>query len=163
MNIKEFQIIYDKNKELDKMFYQEYGNSQEIIDKNKLELLVELGELANETRCFKYWSVKKPDRDKVLEEYADVMLMVLYFFNILDISLDEEFPKYIKTNDILEQFTILFNLSSRIRDEYNEDIIKEIFINLLQLGYLLDFTDEDIISGCLRKIEINMKRFEIEY
>ena len=66
MNIKEIQVVYDKNKELDKMFYQEYGNSQEIIDKNKLELLVELGELANETRWFKYWSVKKTDRDKIL-------------------------------------------------------------------------------------------------
>lgn len=163
MNIKEFQKIYDKNKELDKMFSSVYGNSQDIIDKNKLELLVELGELANETRCFKYWSVKKPDRDKVLEEYADVMLMVFYFFNILDISLDEEFPKYIETTDILEVFTNLFNISSKIRLEYNKDIIKEIFINLIHLGYMLNFNNSDILDGCLKKIDINMKRFEIEY
>lgn len=161
--MKEFQIVYDKNKELDAMFAKEYGNSEDIINKNKLELIVELGELANESRCFKYWSVKKPIKDKVLEEYADCMLMVLYFFNILEVSLEEMFPKPKKANDILEEFTYVFNLSSRTRDEYNKDIIKEIFVNLLELGYLLGFTNQDIISGCLKKIEINKKRFEIEY
>ena len=159
----EFQEIYNRNKQLDKLFLSEYGNSQDIIDKNKLELLVELGELANETKCFKYWSVKTPDRDKVLEEYADCILMVLYFFNCFNVSLDEDFPKPKDTTDILEQFTYLFNLSSRTRDEYNKDIFKEIFVNILKLGYVLGYTHQDIISGCMKKIDINMKRFEIEY
>ena len=161
--MSEFQIIYDKNKELDLMFLKEYGNSQEIIDKNKLELLVELGELANETKCFKYWSVKLPDRDKVLEEYANVMLMILYFFNILEVSLDEEFPKLNEDIDILEQFTLLFGLGAKLREKYNKEIMKEIFVNLLNLGYILKFTNQDIIDGCLKKIIINKKRFEVEY
>lgn len=161
--MNEFQELYDRNKELDNLFYQKYGNSQEIIDKNKLELLVELGELANETRCFKYWSTKKPNKDRALEEYADVMLMIMYFFNELNISLDEEFPEYCKQDDILALFTYLFYLSSRIREEYNKEIIKEIFVNFLKLGYMLKLTNKEIISNCYKKIDINKKRFEIDY
>ena len=37
-----------------------------------MALLVELGEFANETRCFKYWSVKGPSpKEVILDEYAD--------------------------------------------------------------------------------------------
>ena len=161
--MKEFQELYNRNKELDKMFYQKYGNNEDIINKNKLELLVELGELANETRCFKYWSVKKADKDKVLEEYADVLLMILYFFNILKVSLDEPFPKSNKKEDILEKFAYLFKLSSHIREECNKEIMKEIFVNFLELGNMLNITTKEIITSCDKKITINKKRFEIEY
>src|SRR5690625_2367570 len=41
-------------------------------------LLVEIGEMANETRCFKYWSNKEPSKKKViLEEYVDCMHFLL--------------------------------------------------------------------------------------
>src|SRR5699024_5676501 len=43
----------------------------DIFEAKYLALLVELGELANETRCFKFWS-KKPgsDRTVILEEFV---------------------------------------------------------------------------------------------
>ena len=48
--------IYKETKYLDDLFAQKYDiKSPEIIQKYKLELLVEFGELANETRCFKFW------------------------------------------------------------------------------------------------------------
>ena len=77
-----FNDVYEANKELDKMFDNEFKDS-EMIKKNKLELLVEIGELANETRYFKYWSNKEVNLDLVKEEYADRLIMTLYFFNIL--------------------------------------------------------------------------------
>ena len=157
MDVKIFDKIYEENKKLDKIFYELYGNSDEIILKNKLELLVELGELANETKCFKYWSNKLPDRDMMLEEYADCMLMVFYMFNDLEVSLDEEFLEH-KENDIVRQFMYLFEVTSRIDKEYNKEVVKEIFVNLVYLGHLLGFSDEEIVSGCMRKIEINIKR-----
>ena len=46
--------LYENKIKLDEYFIKEYGNSEDIILKNKLELLVELGELANESKCFKY-------------------------------------------------------------------------------------------------------------
>jgi dimeric dUTPase (all-alpha-NTP-PPase superfamily) len=48
-------------------------------------LLVELGEFANETRCFKFWSLKpaSPKEVVILDEYADGM----HFFLSLGIPL----------------------------------------------------------------------------
>src|SRR5574344_2358436 len=50
-----------------------------------LALLVEIGELANETRCFKYWSNKKAsEKSIILEEYADGM----HFYLSLGVDLN---------------------------------------------------------------------------
>lgn len=46
--------IYKTTKYIDDLFVVRYPNDKEIIRKNRLELLVEIGELANETKCFKY-------------------------------------------------------------------------------------------------------------
>ena len=60
--------VYKKNNELDDIFISKYSSDKEMFKKNKIELLVEIGELANETKCFKYWSKKEPVRELVLEE-----------------------------------------------------------------------------------------------
>src|SRR5690625_912237 len=46
--------------------------NESLFEEKFLALLVELGELANETRCFKFWSTKSSsERETVLEEYVD--------------------------------------------------------------------------------------------
>ena len=62
--------IYTETKHLNELFSQQYDiKSPEIIRKYKLELLVEFGELANETRCFKFWSKRqKGDKEKKSEQ-----------------------------------------------------------------------------------------------
>ena len=160
--MNKFQEVYDKNKELDKLFYQEYGNNADIVLKNKLELLVELGELANESRCFKYWSNKKVNRESLLEEYADVVLMILYFFRELNISLSESFPSE-NNLELLDEFIYLFNVMSKLTSDYGKDVLKDIFVNTLRLGKLLNITDTEIIDSCLNKINIDKERFNIDY
>lgn len=47
---------------------------EELLDKTTLALLVEVGELANATCCFKHWSVKGPEsRERLLDEYSDIL------------------------------------------------------------------------------------------
>ena len=54
----------------------------EMFEKTKLALLVEIGELANATRCFKHWSVKEPEsKDRLLDEYADILHFYLSIGN----------------------------------------------------------------------------------
>lgn len=152
--------VYIENKKLDSIFDGLYNNQDEqIVLKNKLELLVELGELANETKCFKYWSNKKCDSAAVLEEYADCMLMVLLFFNMLSIELSEEFPKC-ENLDLINSFINLFNISSKLNVTFDKKIVKSIFVSLIDLGRKLGYTDEEIVSGCINKIKKNMERFE---
>ncbi len=159
--MEQFNYLYKQNKLLDDIFNELYDNySKETIEKNIVELLVELGELANETRCFKYWSNKKPsDREDILEEYADCFIMGLCFCNIANIELNESFIE-VNNKNIIYQFKELFKLSSQLDSSLNKDLVKEILSNLHNLGKLLDFTDKDIIEGSLKKINKNLKRFE---
>ena len=158
MKVIDFEKVYIENKKIDEYFIKDYGNSEDIILKNKLELLVELGELANETRCFKYWVNKPVNHELVLFEYADVLVMILYFFNVINISLEEEYPKE-NDLDLLNEFMYLYEQLSKFNKEYTKDIIKDIFINFIRLGKLLNLNSNEIIDTCLKKININIERF----
>lgn len=159
--MKQFEVIYEENKKLDTAFEEQYDVSVLILRENLMSLLTELAELANETRCFKYWSSKGPsDKSIILEEYADCMLMVLMYFNYLDVSLDENFD-IIKEENINDQFITLFGLCSHIKDNYNKTYIKKVFSHLITLGRSLNFSDDDIIKGCLNKIRIVNERLDV--
>jgi len=162
MNYLLYKEVYNQNKSLDQLFINAYGNSNEIITKNKLELLVELGELANESKCFKYWSKKSPDKNLVLEEYADCLLMIFYFMREFDIELNETFPNT-DNNNIIDQFLVLYKLTSNLLNQYTKELIKEIFVQMINLGKLLNLSDKEIIASCFNKIKIDKQRFEIDY
>ena len=66
--------LFLAQKELDARIEEQHPRAEgEIRNPEKvLALLVELGELANETRCFKFWSFKPASEKKViLEEFVD--------------------------------------------------------------------------------------------
>ena len=158
MIISDFEKVYNANKKIDEYFIKDYGNSEDIILKNKLELLVELGELANESRCFKYWINKPVNHELVLFEYADVLVMILYFFNVFNISLEEEYPKE-NDLDTVNEFMYLYEQLSRFNKEYTKEIIKDVFVNTIRLGKLLNLKTDEVIDTCLKKININFERF----
>lgn len=108
-SMKELEDIYKETRFLDTLFLQQYNIlNPDFIQKNCLELLVEIGELANETRCFKYWSTKKAsEKSIILEEWIDCLFMILYFCNILNVSLDEVFPEF-ESQNIIEIFLDLY-------------------------------------------------------
>ena len=153
-----FNEVYEKNKELDKMFDNEFKDD-EIQKKNKLELLAEIGELANETRCFKYWSKKPVDRELLKYEYADCIIMTLYFFDIMHIDLDEDFMEITGDNQ-LDLFGRLYKLASEFYLNDDRKIIKEIFVTVLRLGTLLGFTIDETIEFCMNKIIKTIKSFK---
>ena len=58
--------------ELDQRIYERHGlDPADLFKKKLIALLVELGEMANEARFFKYWSDDQDPRQDLLEEYAD--------------------------------------------------------------------------------------------
>ena len=157
MDYMVFNDVLNSNKELDEMFNNNFPDS-EMVKKNKLELLVEIGELANETRYFKYWSNKPMDMDLVKMEYADCIIITFYFFNIMCISLDEEFKK-IEEYDKVDIFGRLYKLASDFYYNDDKELIKEIFVTIINLGYLIGFNDDDIIKACMTKINKNKDNF----
>ena len=153
-----FNDVFKANKELDEMFNTSFPDD-EMVKKNKLELLVEIGELANETRYFKYWSNKPINLDLVKGEYADCIIITLYFFNIMNIGLDEEF-KIIEKYNKVDIFGRLYKLSSDFYYNNDKELIKEIFVTIINLGYMIGFTNLDIIELTLNKINRDKERFK---
>lgn len=156
MNLEE---LFKLQVELDKKILEQHAlQNRSLVSEKILALQVEIGELANETRCFKYWSTKKPSsKDVILEEYVDCIHFLLSiglefkFTDIqiqaahLDTPLTEQFLSiYIDVND----FTICSS-----RDHY-----VTLFEDFLTLGTSLNFTEEDIISHYYKKNDINHKR-----
>ena len=155
--------IYEVTKQIDEQFALHYGNDEEIVRKNRLELLVELGELANETRCFKYWSMRQTgEKEKVLEEYIDCLFMTLYFANIVNISLDEEFPSSLN-GDMIDTFLYLNKFASAISEIPSKDEIKKVLVELDHLAKLIGFSIKDLERATKIKREIIYDRFNNEY
>ena len=159
--MKEYFEVYEQNKRLDAEFDKYYNlNSDEIKEKNILELLVELGELANETRVFKYWSNKSKSEDEIiLAELADCLIMILSFANMSNIKLEEViFEKTDK--DVVEEFIYLYKLSATLTNDGYKELICKLIVEIINLGHLLGYSDDIIATSCLRKIALNFKRFE---
>lgn len=105
----DFKKLFRLQKDLDMQIIEEHNLKDEaLLPQKSLALQVQVGKLADDTRCFKYWSNKSPaKREIVLEEYV----RCLHF--ILSIGIDYEFddinPTLTKFNyNITEQFLDLY-------------------------------------------------------
>ena len=163
--MKEYNDIYRKNKKLDDIFMNKYMDTESsYYEKNCLKLIVEIGELANESKCFKYWTVKKPDKELVLEEFADTLLMVLYMFNIYNVDSVSTIDVDMSLN-VLVEFNILIRMCTNLmnKDDINELYLKEIFTRLIHIGKLLGLSENEIIDACYKKIFKNEERLNSNY
>ena len=60
---------------------------KDTMEKRITALSVEIAELANEVRFFKYWSVKKPTAERVSDEAADVLHFIFSLANTTSVEL----------------------------------------------------------------------------
>ncbi len=162
--------LYEKQAKLDEYIqrnsFERTGESierQDLIDMTTVALFVELGELANTVRCFKHWSVKGPDDDDVvIDELADV----LHFYLSLGLqkgymfSLDELRDPDNKT--LTESFLDIFtNTSFMVLNSHS--IYSNLGSEIMNLGYKLGFTDEDIEKAYNVKNKLNFERQKNNY
>ena len=132
-------------------------------DKRLLALLVEFGEFANETRCFKYWSLKPmSEKAVVLDEYADGM----HFFLSLGIPLGvSSFSKELVKKDIDPATAILevYQEAAKLHQDYSVEQYKKAFGMFLDLLPLFGFTGNDAKEAYLKKLQVNHVRQETHY
>lgn len=161
---------------------------QHQLDENELlpnlmcALAVEIGELANETRCFKHWSIKPPSpKDVIIEELVDV----LHFLLEIGLSNFEEYGEQyqiliflnhnqetIKYDSLTEQFNSMFTevgiLSDRLFENcYTVNTVEDSYNNLVGLfnglGEMLGFTWEQIEQAYYDKNRVNHERQDNGY
>lgn len=161
MNLTE---LYRIQRQLDERISKEHGlEHKDLVPFKLLALQVELGELANETRCFKFWSNKGPStKDVILEEYVDCLHFILSIG--LDCGLTKlEINKINNTDSLAEEFQNMFTHIVSFRNDYTMDNYREIFNHFILLGEKLDFTQEEIFKSYLEKNRINHQRQDEGY
>ncbi|MGM7702280.1 dUTP diphosphatase [Pseudalkalibacillus sp. Hm43] len=166
MNLK-LQSLFEMQNELDRRIERERGlENEDLVDKKILALQVELGELANETRCFKFWSSKAPsERSVILEEFVDGIHFLLSLGLILpyDVPQQMQVPELVQENLVdafLKVYEDLTNLKNNREDVNNYVTLME---DYLMIGRLLGFTSEEINEAYLSKNEVNHSRQDQGY
>lgn len=169
-----YKFLLERQEILDRHIIERNELQDQFLLEDKiLALKVEIGELANETRCFKFWS-KKPASKKavILEEFVDG----IHF--LLSISFDVKerlaFPnstispvlvsesKTDQFNEVyaaIERFgKLAFCSAVSLENEYTD-----IWSLYLGLGRMLGFTEEEIEEYYMYKNKVNHYRQDIGY
>ncbi|KOO46874.1 dUTP diphosphatase [Priestia koreensis] len=152
--------LFAMQKELDMHIETTHQLKEEnLIQRKVLALLVELGEFANETRCFKFWSVKGASpKETILEEYVDgihflLSLGIEFSLHDMDVITSSE-----RGEDVTEQFLKVYDGVLGLRTEPNRQSYVEVFGDYLALGEMLGFTNEDVEDAYMSKNEVNYQR-----
>ena len=123
-----------------------------------LALLVELGEFANETRCFKYWSEKPASpKERILDEYADA----LHFFLSIGVSLGVSSYTHrfaVIEKDLSEALLNVYSLSCKLLADLTPENYLASFSAFLNIIPLLDYSVLEVREAYLAKLSVNRNR-----
>lgn len=156
--------MFTMQRELDAYIEKKQVVTDDVFNEKGLALLVELAELANETRCFKFWSTKgSSERDVILEEYVDSIhfLMSLGIEKGLDTL--EEWPIGEVKGNLTEVFMQTFNVIHKFLVESNWESYKSIWIHYGAIAKSLDISYDEIMEAYINKNEENYKRQQAGY
>ena len=156
--------LYPLQKGLDEEIHEKHHVDYESThNKRILALLVELGEMANETRCFKFWSLKPPsEKAVILDEYADGM----HFFLSLGIPLGVEkyTHKFVPDQKgLTEQILLTYARVTDLLGSFDEKHYALAFGCFLNILPLLGYSGEDAIGAYKKKLQVNYVRQEQKY
>lgn len=109
--------LYPLQAELDQEIHEKHGvDYPSTFERRVLALLVEVGEFANETRCFKFWSLKGPSpKEKILDEYADGMHFFLSLGYYLGYRAWTHYYKEPKNKDLSHHLLEVYGEISKFR------------------------------------------------
>ncbi|MCF0108072.1 MAG: dUTP diphosphatase [Bacilli bacterium] len=160
--------------ELEKLFEAQAKLDQTIADNHHvtyestrerriLSLIVEIGELANATRCFKYWSNKGPEpKDIVLDEYADG----LHFFLSLGLDIRTSKKSYNRTkhcDNLTSQFHEIYHRIDIFKKKQDDVSYIKAFQSFLNLLPLLGYRWNSLEEAYYKKLGVNYNRQETNY
>lgn len=163
MEIKLDQLLIMQEK-LDKNIESKFSiEKSDVISEKKLALIVELCEMINVNKCFKYWSQNKNiDKNKLGDEFVDCLHFILSLYLYYGVTqtefiIDEKlFDEKQLTNKMLELIQSVNNI--------NDSQACILFIyNLFSICKTLGFNSDEIINFYINKNNINHSRQEQNY
>lgn len=156
-----FAGLYPIQAALDQKIHEAAGVSYSTTFSDRLlALLTEIGECANETRCFKYWS-KKPSspRPVILEEYVDILHFILsfgvgsHFESVEPADCSSDWPATLSGG-----FVQLSAIATTFGTTPFRSIYARLLGGYLRLAQQLGFEEDELIREYLRKNQINHDR-----
>ena len=162
------------NIELEELFLAQSKLDQRIADEHHvcyestrdrriMALIVEIGELANATRCFKYWSNKgSEDKSIVLDEYADG----LHFFLSLGIDIKTSKKVYHLTKhqeDLTKQFHLIYHNIDLFYKKQDDNSYAKAFQSFFNLLPLLGYKWKELKDAYYKKLQVNYDRQNNNY
>lgn len=138
----EFQSILDKGMQ-DRLDVQ----GKPLLTRKILALQVKLGELANETQCFKFWLSKKSSiRRKVLEKYIDC-IYIIFSIGIEKGFIETEFTVTEVEYELTDHFLNMFIDLNDFMVCSSKDNYITLIEALLSLSLIFGFTEDDILNS----------------
>ena len=153
------QQLFKMQQELDDFIEKTQKIEQDVFKEKGLALMVELAELANETRCFKFWSTKGPSaRSVILEEYVDSIHFILSLGLLMGYTKLEKWPVIQEKRNLTEIFLLTQDYILTFIHQPSEDRYLMIWQCYSLLAYNLGFTFEDVVAAYIEKNEENYNR-----
>lgn len=156
--------LYKKQKELDLEIASNHNVTYASTrNKRTLALLVELGEFANATRTFKYWSNKGPEsKERVLDEFADGLHFLLslgidqgYEIDSIEVEDDE--------SSLTDNLLTTYELTSKFYSCQSQSNYLAAFISYLRSLFKLGFSWEEARDAYYLKLSENHTRQQTNY
>ncbi|MFL0270058.1 dUTP diphosphatase [Candidatus Clostridium radicumherbarum] len=142
------QKLYDYQNKLDEEIQSKIDTQGKLLLYQKLlALQVKVGELANETKCFHYWTSRKiQSRKRILEKYIEAIYLILSIgvekgFTETDFEVKE--VEYELTENFLNLFVDMNDFMVCSSKDHYITIIED----LLSLSLFLGFTEDDILNA----------------
>jgi len=172
--------LFETQKLLDNRIVDEHNlHGQDLLPQKILSLQVELGELANEWRGFKFWSKNQAPRTELfdeeydlihmesvgleqknplLEEYVDCLHFILSIGNDLELNIELYTILPIEHKTILDQFSRTYYVISDLEHDPSQEELILVLQHFIALGEMLGFTPEQIKQAYYQKNKINHQR-----
>ena len=156
--------ILELQKQLDNNIHTKHNiNPKEVFEKRRLALIVEICEMINVNRCFKFWSLKKDYDKQVLgDEFVDCLHFILSISLHFDLDQTEYEIKDVVYDDNELTLKVLDLISLAGKIESKEDC-KKFIIQLFELASTFGFTAQDIIDFYIKKNQVNFQRQQDNY
>ncbi|MDQ6599883.1 dUTPase [Bacillus salipaludis] len=162
----QLEKLFEMQKALDSHIQEKHGlMAEDLVNRKILALLVEIGELANETRCFKFWSVKPSStKEVILEEFVDGIHFILSLGIECDFHDRELVMRRTEASmNLTEQFLAIYELVGNFQKNRGFNEYQALWEGYLQLASLLGLSSEEIEQAYFAKNEVNYQRQENNY
>ena len=135
----------------------------ETIHRRILALLVELSESANETRCFKFWSLKDPSDLTIIEEELSDVLHFIISLNLNLATPLQEIEVVVTPKDLTQLFLESYQQALKLMESLDAETIGQLLNAFFNIVIQVGSSPQALLNAYTEKNAINHHRQDQQY